>query len=283
MKIPLAVYTATEGFDWQPGSSYTRVELNRYKEMIGKFPDILMEQIPYGGVFVCDGRLVFYRFHVFVRGDSRGRDALYCILGSVSLADGRRLDLGRVLNAREFASPMRPFPVELDAPEAAPRYVPQTRVEFNEKLAGLRSLSDVGLYASFFGKGKFMCRLSGNDENPAMDIAFENPDIPEPRPPAPSSPQRPRQDHDEDAIPQSRYETLLVQSHDLEWKLRKADDELRKAEETIRLLRGQLQIRKLIIAFVLAGIAVFCMIRFGMWLYEEASHDILRSVFRRSR
>ena len=76
MKVNMAVYTAVHGFDWQPGTVFERRELNRFYEMIGDFPDIMMQKVPFGGAFVCDGRFVFYRFHVNVHGDSRGRDAL---------------------------------------------------------------------------------------------------------------------------------------------------------------------------------------------------------------
>jgi hypothetical protein len=177
MKINLAVYTATEGFDWQPGSAYTRSELNKYKEKIGRFPDILMEKVPYGGIFVCDGKLVFYRMHIFLRGDSRGRDALYCVLGAIPLEAGRKISLSRVFATPEFRAPMRPFPVSIEVEESQGVKIPSTWEELEEGLAAPQSSAHVGVYATFFSRGTFFCRLDGSAEKPTPHLTYKNCDL----------------------------------------------------------------------------------------------------------
>lgn len=177
MKINLAVYTATEGFDWQPGSVYSRSELNRYKEMIGRFPDILMEKVPYGGIFVCDGKLVFYRLHIAERGDSRGRDALYCVLGTMPLEAGRKVDLGKVFKMPQFSAPMRPFPVAVEVSESAPVKVPTTWEELQEGLNAPSSSAHIAVYATFFAHGRFFCRLDGSADNPMPKLTYDNCDL----------------------------------------------------------------------------------------------------------
>ena len=59
MKINLAVYTAIHGYDWQPGTVYQTSDLVRYKRGIGRLPDPLMEELPFGGVFNDGDTVVF--------------------------------------------------------------------------------------------------------------------------------------------------------------------------------------------------------------------------------
>ena len=177
MKINLAIYTATEGFDWQPGSAYPRGELNKYKEMIGRFPDILMEKVPYGGIFVCDGKLVFYRLHIAQRGDSRGRDALYCVLGTIPLEAGKKVNLSRVFETPEFRAPMRPFPNSVEIEESLPARPPSTWEEMQDALNSPSSSAQVGVLATFFSHGKFFCRLDGSVDNPTPRLTYENCDL----------------------------------------------------------------------------------------------------------
>ena len=177
MKINLAIYTATEGFDWQPGSAYPRGELNKYKEMIGRFPDILMEKVPYGGIFVCDGKLVFYRLHIAQRGDSRGRDALYCVLGTIPLEAGKKVNLSRVFETPEFRAPMRPFPNSVEIEESLPARPPSTWEEMQDALNSPSSSAQVGVLSTFFSHGKFFCRLDGSVDNPTPRLTYENCDL----------------------------------------------------------------------------------------------------------
>ena len=149
MKVNMAVYTAVHGFDWQPGTVFERRELNRFYEMIGDFPDIMMQKVPFGGAFVCDGRFVFYRFHVNVHGDSRGRDALYCVVGAVPVEDAPRLDLAQVMTAPEFAGSVKPFPVGMDGKEIAPAGTPKTRRELQSRVDAIAGLNDIGACAAY--------------------------------------------------------------------------------------------------------------------------------------
>ena len=80
MTIELAVWTAVNGYDWQSGSSYSPEELAGYKREIGA---LVPGKLPWGGLFLQNGRVVFYRVQIAERMDSRGRDAIYCVLGTI--------------------------------------------------------------------------------------------------------------------------------------------------------------------------------------------------------
>lgn len=124
MKINLAVYTAQEGYSWQPGTALTAEDLGKFKKAIGRFPSADSDDFPFGGVLRVDGRVVFYRYHVAKKIDFCGRDALYCVLGAVSLADAAKIVPAALFALPEFAAPMKPFPVSADVPEADPSAVP---------------------------------------------------------------------------------------------------------------------------------------------------------------
>ncbi len=79
MKINLAVYTAVNGYDWQPGTCYSMEDLVRYKGGIGKLPNPLMDTVPYGGIFNDGDTIVFYRMHMAIKSDAKGRDSLYLV------------------------------------------------------------------------------------------------------------------------------------------------------------------------------------------------------------
>ncbi len=125
MKINLAVYTAQEGYSWQPGTAFSMDDLIGFKKRIGKFPAPDSPDFPFGGVFLLDDRVVFYRYHVAKKIDFRGRDALYCVLGAVSRADAARIDPTALFARPEFAGPMKPFPTELEFQESDPSAVPE--------------------------------------------------------------------------------------------------------------------------------------------------------------
>lgn len=124
MKIRLAVYTAQEGYSWQPGSAITLEEISAYKMRIGKFPspDSLDEFT--GGVFSTDTKVVFYRCHLAKRIDFRGRDALYVVIGDVAKEDAKSIDPITLFSLPEFAGPMRPFPTCADVQTAEDGCVP---------------------------------------------------------------------------------------------------------------------------------------------------------------
>ena len=125
MKINLAVHTAQEGYAWQPGTVFTSEELCAFKKCIGKFPSPDAGDFPFGGVFLLEDRVVFYRYHVAKKIDFRGRDALYCVLGAVPRAEAAKIDPAALFASPEFAGPMKPFPTSLELPEADPSTVPE--------------------------------------------------------------------------------------------------------------------------------------------------------------
>ena len=111
MKMNLAVYTAQEGYSWQPGTALTAEDLGKFKKAIGRFPSADAADFPFGGVLKVDGRVVFYRYHVAKKIDFCGRDALYCVLGAIPLADAAKIDPATLFALPEFAGPMKPFPL----------------------------------------------------------------------------------------------------------------------------------------------------------------------------
>lgn len=126
MKINLAVYTAQEGYSWQPGSAITDSELIEYKACIGTFPSPDAAQLPFGGKFIKNGKVVFYRYHLAQKIDFCGRDALYCVLGAVPLADAPKVDPEILFQTPEFAGVMKPFPTSVEIPDApAPAETPE--------------------------------------------------------------------------------------------------------------------------------------------------------------
>ena len=125
MKIDLAVYTAQEGYAWQPDTAIARSELFAFKECIGKFPSTTDYELPYGGVFLKGDQVVFYRFHIASRIDFRGRDALYCVLGVVPRNAAGGVDPRALFALPEFAGPMIPFPATAEVPAAAADDVPE--------------------------------------------------------------------------------------------------------------------------------------------------------------
>ena len=131
MKVELAVYTAQEGYSWQPGTAFTADELMQFKKGMGKFPSPDAMDFPFGGIFRLGELVVFYRYHVAKKIDFRGRDALYCILGAVTRADAAKIDPAVLFALPEFAQPMKPFPTSAAVPET-----PSAPAWWLEKLNG---------------------------------------------------------------------------------------------------------------------------------------------------
>lgn len=239
MKVNMAVYTAVHGFDWQPGTVFERRELNRFYEMIGDFPDIMMQKVPFGGAFVCDGRFVFYRFHVNVHGDSRGRDALYCVVGAVPVEDAPRLDLAQVMTAPEFAGPVKPFPVGMIGKEIAPAGTPKTRRELQSRVDAIAGLNDIGSCAAHYSRGSFVCRITESEGRFVFKVQCENPDIVDPPPPPPpverpaelrKEIERPREIKVRDMERENRLERELLECRE---RCRKLESELVRARHRI--------------------------------------------------
>ncbi len=125
MRIDIAVYTAQEGYSWQPGTALGAQELREYKNVIGRFPSPDSGDFPFGGIFLKGDRVVFYRYHVAKRIDFRGRDALYCVLGVLPKAEATHVDPKALFALPEFAGVVRPFPTHADLVAAVPENVPE--------------------------------------------------------------------------------------------------------------------------------------------------------------
>lgn len=160
MKVNLAVYTAQEGYSWQPGTALTTDELVRFKKSIGKFPSSDSMDLPFGGVFLLEDRVVFYRYHVAKKIDFRGRDALYCVLGAVSREEAAKIDPAALFASPEFAGPMKPFPTEIEVSEADSSAVPEW----------LKNLDKMTLDV----------RITGTADNPSYAVVQNPIEIPEP-------------------------------------------------------------------------------------------------------
>ena len=155
MKMNLAVYTAQEGYAWQPGTVFTPEELQAFKRCIGRFPSADSTDFPFGGVFLLDDSVVFYRYHVAKKIDFRGRDALYCVLGAVSRAEAAKIDPAALFAMPEFSGPMKPFPVALDVPEADSGAVPEWLKNLDTKTLDVR--------------------ITGSAENPSYAVSLNHP------------------------------------------------------------------------------------------------------------
>jgi len=160
MKIDIAVYTAQEGYAWQPGTAISADLLKGYKARIGKFPSPDAVDFPFGGVFLEGDRVVFYRYHVAKKIDFRGRDALYCVLGTFSKGDAAQVDPKTLFALPEFAGVAIPFPTQAEVPVALPENVP----------GWLKNLEYMSLDV----------RISGSAENMKFAVKQEQTKIPEP-------------------------------------------------------------------------------------------------------
>ncbi len=125
MRIDIAVYTAQEGYSWQPGTALGTQELREYKNCIGRFPSPDSGDFPFGGIFLKEDKVVFYRYHVAKRIDFRGRDALYCVLGVLPKSEASHVDPKALFALPEFAGVVRPFPTRADLVAAVPGNVPE--------------------------------------------------------------------------------------------------------------------------------------------------------------
>lgn len=110
MKINLAVYTARDGYAWQPGSAYSASELDEFKVAIGKMPVIGIDDLPKRGVVRVGDRVLYYCCRVAKAVDIRGRDALYCVIGAIPSEDAETVEEELLFAAPEFSTVMIPFP-----------------------------------------------------------------------------------------------------------------------------------------------------------------------------
>ena len=172
MKIDLAVWTAVNGYDWQPGSVYSPKELASYKDEIGA---LVPDSLPLGGLFLKDGRAVFYRVQIAERMDSRGRGAIYCVLGTVPEGKAKEIDFAFVFNSAEMAQPQKPFPtaIEYNA-ELRELKLPLGRAAFDEKrFTGAETFSELGGWCEEAKGGKLNVKITGSIDAPLFTVNYK--------------------------------------------------------------------------------------------------------------
>jgi len=183
MKIDLAVYTAIHGYDWQPGTVYSTTDLVRYKSGIGRLPDPLMEELPFGGVFNDGGTVVFYRYHMAIKSDAKGRDSLYLVLGTLPKSEVGKVDFKYLFALSEFAKPLKPAPVQATyIGSAATGTPPDFSASFRRSLRGGGALSEIGSWFSRLPAGTLSMRISGTYADPVVNVQYDKPRIEDPKP-----------------------------------------------------------------------------------------------------
>ena len=183
MKIDLAVYTAIHCYDWQPGTVYSTSDLVRYKRGIGRLPDPLMEELPFGGVFNDGDTVVFYRYHMAIKSDAKGRDSLYLVLGTLPKSEVGKVDFKYLFALSEFAKPLKPAPVQATyIGSAATGMPPDFSESFRRNLRGGNALSEIGNWFSRLPSGTLSMRISGTYADPVVNVQYDKPRIEEPKP-----------------------------------------------------------------------------------------------------
>ena len=174
MKLNLAVYTATEGYSWQSGTKISNSDLIEYKRIIGRFPDPTVDVIPFGGAFLCSAKAVFYRFHVAKQADSKGRDALYLVLGVCDKKQAELINFKELFSMAEFASANNKFPTELD-------YVGNRTAianidfsnSFNKNYSKNEDLSIIGSLLSNCPNEDLSIRIGGTEKSPNIAVVYK--------------------------------------------------------------------------------------------------------------
>lgn len=185
MKIDLAVWTAVNGYDWQPGSVYSPKELAGYKDEIGP---LVPDSLPLGGMFLKGGRVVFYRVQIAERMDSRGRGAIYCVLGTVPEDRANEVDFTVIFNSAEMAQPQKPFPMAIECQEGARYYKsPLGRSAFDERrFTGVETFSELGGWCAEAKGGRLSVRITGSMDAPLFTVNYKphaEPVVEPPKPP----------------------------------------------------------------------------------------------------
>jgi hypothetical protein len=172
MKIDLAVWTAVNGYDWQPGSVYSPKELAGYKDEIGP---LVPDSLPLGGLFLKDGKAVFYRVQIAERMDSRGRGAIYCVLGTVPEDKAKEVDFAAVFNSAEVAKPQKPFPTALEYQEGTRDYKSPLGLSplAERRFTGVETFSELGGWCNEAKGGKLSVRITGNMEAPLFAVNYK--------------------------------------------------------------------------------------------------------------
>lgn len=184
MKIDLAVWTAVNGYDWQPGSVYSPKELAGYKDEIGP---LVPDSLPLGGLFLKDGRAVFYRVQIAERMDSRGRGAIYCVLGTVPEDKAKEIDFAFVFNSAEMAQPQKPFPTAIEYNAEIREFKsPLGRSAFEERrFTGSETFSELGGWCEEAKGGKLNVKITGRIDAPLFTVNYKphvEPIVEQPKP-----------------------------------------------------------------------------------------------------
>jgi hypothetical protein len=174
MRLNLAVYTAQEGYSWQNGTKITNSDLIEYKRMIGRFPDPTVDIIPFGGAFLCNDKAVFYRFHIAKQADSKGRDALYLILGVCDKKYAKDIDVKTLFEQNEFACVNSKFPTELN-------YIGGTSaienidfsVSFNKNYSRKEDMSILGALLTNCPNNNLSIKINGSDKLPTIIVTYK--------------------------------------------------------------------------------------------------------------
>lgn len=179
MKIDLAVWTAVNGYAWQPGNVYAPEDLVRYKDEIGTLD---ANNLPFGGVFLKDGNAVFWRVQIAPRMDSCGRGAVYCVVGAVPEDMAAKVDFRAVFSSSEVSQPQKPFPTALDLPECTCGFKsPLGSKAFAERrFNGTETFSEIGGWCEEAKGGQLKIRIAGTLDTPLFIVAY----TPPPRRPA---------------------------------------------------------------------------------------------------
>ena len=172
MKIDLAVWTAVNGYDWQPGSVYSPKELAGYKDEIGP---LVPDSLPLGGLFLKDEKAVFYRVQIAERMDSRGRGAIYCVLGTVPEDRAEEIDFSVVFNSAEMAQPQKPFPTAIEHQVESREFKsPLGRSAFDERrFTGVETFSELGGWCEEAKGGKLNVRITGTMDAPLFTVNYK--------------------------------------------------------------------------------------------------------------
>ena len=176
MKINLAIYTAKEGYSWQSGKNISQKSLIEYKQIIGRFPDPTVDILPFGGAFLCKNKAVFYRFHIAKQADSKGRDALYVVLGEVDKELACKINFQTLFMQSEFALTANIYPDEMN-------YIGGTAKtsgldfskSFSKNYLQTEDLTIIGDILSNADGDNLTIKIAGNYTSPMISINYKVP------------------------------------------------------------------------------------------------------------
>lgn len=174
MKLNLAVYTAVEGYSWQTGTKISNNDLIEYKRIIGCFPDPTVDIIPFGGAFLCRNKAVFYRFHIAKQADSKGRDALYLVLGVCDKEMAKMIDFKVLFALPELSAVNTVFPTELNYIGGVSASTDVNfGASFNKGYSRKEDLSLIGAFLSNCPNDNLLIKISGGEAAFNMMVSYK--------------------------------------------------------------------------------------------------------------